>query len=195
MARGSFENSSKNYVLVLDCKLKSETIENFNTLLDDSKLLSLSNGTRLKIHDNFKIILETPDLEMTSPATITRCNVIYVSQNDISKAELIKKLLPIFTNPDTHDKMTDALGRFSITDIQRIIKICRLLFVKKLSEYDKLTESESIGFERCLFYTIQLLGQGEKVKSLMHKDNSVMGKKSIFNFHLNFSKYREGEFL
>ena len=43
---------------------------------------------------------------MTSPATITRCNVIYVSQNDISKA----------------------------------------LFVKKLTGYDKLTDSESIGF-------------------------------------------------
>lgn len=76
---------------------------------------------------------------MTSPATITRCNVIYVSQNDISKAELIKKLLPVFTIPETHEKMTDALSRFSITDIQRIIKICRLLFIKKLTEYDKLT--------------------------------------------------------
>lgn len=83
---------------------------------------------------------------MTSPATITRCNVIYVSHNDISKAELIKKLLPIFTNSEAYDKMTDALGRFSITDIQRIIKICRLLFVRRLGEQEKLTESESIGF-------------------------------------------------
>lgn len=97
---------------------------------------------------------------MTSPATITRCNVIYVSHNDINKADLIKKLLPIFTNPEVNDKMADALGRFNITDIQRIIKICKLLFVRRLSENDKLTESESIGFERCLFYTIQLLGQG-----------------------------------
>ncbi len=48
-------------------------------MLDESKLLTLSNGTRLKVHDNFKLIMETPDLTMTSPATITRCHVIYVS--------------------------------------------------------------------------------------------------------------------
>ena len=57
IARASFENSNINYILVLDSKLRSETIENFNTLLDDSKLLSLSNGTRLKIHNNFKIVM------------------------------------------------------------------------------------------------------------------------------------------
>jgi dynein heavy chain 1 len=96
MARGSFENPERNYLLILDCKLKSETIENFNTLLDDSKLLSLSNGTRLKIHNNFKLIMETPDLEMTSPATITRCNVIYVSEQDVSKHSLLRGLLPLF---------------------------------------------------------------------------------------------------
>ena len=63
------------YMLILDSKLKSETIENFNTLLDDSKVLSLANGSRLKIQNNFKILMETPDLTSTSPATITRCNV------------------------------------------------------------------------------------------------------------------------
>lgn len=77
-------------VFILDNKLKSEIIENFNTLLDESKLLTLSNGTRLKIGENFKIIMETPDLSMTSPATITRCNVIYVDKKDIDKAKVIK---------------------------------------------------------------------------------------------------------
>ena len=57
MARGSFENPHMHYLLILDSKLKSETIENFNTLLDDSKVLSLSNGSRLKIQNNFKILM------------------------------------------------------------------------------------------------------------------------------------------
>jgi hypothetical protein len=45
------------HILVLDNKVKSEVIENFNTLLDESKLLTLANGTRIKIHDNFKLIM------------------------------------------------------------------------------------------------------------------------------------------
>lgn len=91
IARASFENSRGHYVLVLDSKLRSETIENFNTLLDDSKLLSLANGTRLKVHNNFRIIMETPDLTMTSPATITRCNVIYISEHDVRNSDIVAK--------------------------------------------------------------------------------------------------------
>jgi len=44
-------------VLILDSKLKSEMIENFNTLLDESKLLTLPNGTRIKVRENFKLIM------------------------------------------------------------------------------------------------------------------------------------------
>lgn len=93
-ARASFENPLTNYILVLDTQIKSETIENFNSLLDESKLLSLSNGTRLKIHNNFKIVMETPDLQLTSPATITRCSVIYVNEKDIKKKDLIARVVP-----------------------------------------------------------------------------------------------------
>lgn len=81
-------------ILVMDSKLKSEIIENFNTLLDESKLLTLSNGTRIKVRDNFKLIMETPDLSMTSPATITRCHVIYVNIKDVSKHQIIESILP-----------------------------------------------------------------------------------------------------
>jgi hypothetical protein len=35
----------------------------------------------------------------------------------------------------------------------------------------------------------------ERIKQHLHKDNSVVSKKSIFNYCLSFSRYREGEFV
>ncbi len=55
---------------------------------------------------------------MTSPATITRCNVIYVSQSDITKVDLVKRLLPVFNNSETQDKIVEALCKFTINEIQ-----------------------------------------------------------------------------
>jgi len=42
--------------------------------------------------------METLDLEMTSPATITRCNVIFVNEGDIDKKKLIDNYLPTFSS-------------------------------------------------------------------------------------------------
>ncbi len=57
-------------------------------------MLTLSNGTRLKVHDNFKLLMETPNLAMTSPATITRCHVVYVNLQDVQKHSIIESILP-----------------------------------------------------------------------------------------------------
>jgi hypothetical protein len=82
------------YVLYLDGQVRSEWVENFNTLLDDTKVFSLPNGTRLKQSEgNFRMIIETPDLLMASPATITRCSIIYTSSNIISLKMFIDQQL------------------------------------------------------------------------------------------------------
>ena len=55
--------------------------ENLNTVLDDSKVLCLSNGERIKLHDDMRIILECENLKVVSPATISRCGVIYITDH------------------------------------------------------------------------------------------------------------------
>lgn len=44
-------------------------------------------------------------------------------------------------------------------------------------------------------FSIQLSGEGDKVKDYLNKDNSVSWKKNPFNFWINFTKYKEGEFF
>ena len=54
-----------------------------NSVLDDSMILCLSNGERIKLHSRMRIIFETHDLSMASPATISRCGMVYIGPESI----------------------------------------------------------------------------------------------------------------
>ncbi len=63
---------------LLDGPVDSDWIENLNSVLDDSKILCLSNGERINLRSGSRILFETDDLTEASPATISRCGVLYV---------------------------------------------------------------------------------------------------------------------
>ena len=46
--------------------------------MDDSKILCLTNGERIKLNDNMKLIFETDNMLNVSPATISRMAIVYV---------------------------------------------------------------------------------------------------------------------
>jgi dynein heavy chain 1, cytosolic len=59
-------------------------VENLNSVLDDNKMLTLPSGERLSIPDNVRIILEVDSLAHATPATVSRCGMVWFSDDTIT---------------------------------------------------------------------------------------------------------------
>lgn len=52
-------------------------------------MLCLSNGERIKLNSKMRILFEVNDLNQASPATVSRCGMVWVSEEVVSSDDFI----------------------------------------------------------------------------------------------------------
>ena len=96
-ARGEM---SKRHWIIFDGDVDPEWAENLNSVLDDNKLLTLPSGERLTIPPNVRIMFEVETLKHATLATVSRCGMVWFSEDTISSQMMYHHYLSRLSQDD-----------------------------------------------------------------------------------------------
>ncbi|ERE76020.1 dynein heavy chain 8, axonemal [Cricetulus griseus] len=91
------DKKERKYIL-FDGDVDALWVENMNSVMDDNKLLTLANGERIRLQAHCALLFEAKgasvgDLQYASPATVSRCGMVYVDPKNLKYQPYWKKWL------------------------------------------------------------------------------------------------------
>ena len=99
-------------------------IENMNTVLDDNKKLCLTSGEIMALSDAQTMMFEPEDLAVASPATVSRCGMIYMEPTSLGYNVMLQSWLNTLP-PGFDDRHKKALQVLFETYIPGAISMLR----------------------------------------------------------------------
>ncbi|XP_031567025.1 dynein heavy chain 2, axonemal-like, partial [Actinia tenebrosa] len=121
------EKSDEKWIL-FDSPVDTLWIESMNSVMDDNKVLTLINGERISMPEQVSLLFEVENLAVASPATVSRCGMVYTDYKDLGWQPYVDSWL---------ERRTD---RSSIEHLQRLFE----KFVPKVLEFRRRNCKEPI---------------------------------------------------
>ncbi|XP_061762564.1 dynein axonemal heavy chain 10-like [Nerophis ophidion] len=100
------EKKERRYIL-FDGDVDALWVENMNSVMDDNKLLTLANGERIRLQNHCAMLFEVGDLQYASPATVSRCGMVYVDPKNLRYTPYWQKWLK--NKPPKEQEVLDTL--------------------------------------------------------------------------------------
>ncbi|XP_071951094.1 dynein axonemal heavy chain 2-like isoform X2 [Antedon mediterranea] len=108
--------------LLFDSPVDTLWIESMNSVMDDNKVLTLINGERIAMPDQVTLLFEVEDLAVASPATVSRCGMVYTDYADMSWEPYVNSWFDRIKNK----QMVDTLHRLFDKYLMKIIDYKRV---------------------------------------------------------------------
>ncbi|XP_031164939.2 dynein heavy chain 10, axonemal [Sander lucioperca] len=100
------DKKERRYIL-FDGDVDALWVENMNSVMDDNKLLTLANGERIRLQNHCAMLFEVGDLQYASPATVSRCGMVFVDPKNLRYTPYWQRWLS--DRPDGEQKVLNEL--------------------------------------------------------------------------------------
>ncbi|KAL8563604.1 Dynein heavy chain 1, axonemal [Nucella lapillus] len=131
---GASCNDSDRRWYMFDGPVDAVWIENMNTVLDDNKKLCLTSGEIIKLSEPMTMMFEVADLAVASPATVSRCGMVYLEPSYIGLEPFF--LCWLRTLPSNIVMCKDAFSKLFDLFLQPAIKFLRTEMREIVSSLD-----------------------------------------------------------
>ncbi|XP_070849918.1 dynein axonemal heavy chain 2 [Chaetodon trifascialis] len=177
--------------IVFDGPVDTLWIESMNSVMDDNKVLTLINGERISMPEQVSLLFEVENLAMASPATVSRCGMVYNDYTDLgwkpsvqswldkrpkTEADHLKCLFEKYVESTLYFKRSNCKELIPITELNGVTSLCRLYdSLATSSNGVNTSDTENLGKMVELWFTFSLIWS---ICASVDED----GRKKIDNF-------------
>ena len=153
------EKKERKYI-VFDGDVDAVWVENMNSVMDDNRLLTLPNGERIRLQKHASLLFEVGDLQYASPATVSRCGMVYLDPKNLGFEPFFRKWVNKRTNKVEFDTimmlyakyvqtlidyvMDGTFGGLAGNSLRRVIPVTPLGMVSQLTSLLEIQLEESV---------------------------------------------------